>query len=82
MGGMSLMHWLIVIMILLIFFGPSRLPELGKGIGQAIRGFKKGLSEIEDEVEKPTPAPSEKLQASTPHQSHQTTKEKVTEEKS
>ena len=35
--------------ILLLLFGPSKLPGLGKSIGEAIRGFKKGLSEIEDE---------------------------------
>lgn len=42
--------------IALLFFGPSRLPGLGKSVGQAIRGFKKGISEdvAEEEVnEKP-----------------------------
>lgn len=31
--------------IALLFFGPSRLPGLGRSVGQAIRGFKKGISE-------------------------------------
>jgi sec-independent protein translocase protein TatA len=43
MGEFSLFHWVIVLAILLIFFGPSKLPGLGKGLGEAIRGFKKGL---------------------------------------
>ena len=46
--GLSFTHMLLIVAILLIFFGPSRLPGLGKSMGEAIRGFKKGLSEDED----------------------------------
>lgn len=46
MGEFSLPHLLILALILLIFFGPSRLPALGQSIGKAIRGFKEGLNEI------------------------------------
>lgn len=45
MGEFSLTHWLILLAIVLIFVGPSKLPGLGKGLGEAIRGFKKGLNE-------------------------------------
>ena len=45
MGGMSLWHLIILAVIILVLFGPSRLPHMGKSIGEAIRGFKKGLSE-------------------------------------
>jgi sec-independent protein translocase protein TatA len=41
------MHWLVVAAIALIFFGPKRLPELGKSLGQAIRGFKGSMREAE-----------------------------------
>jgi sec-independent protein translocase protein TatA len=34
---------IVVLVIALIIFGPSKLPSLGKGIGEAIRGLKKGL---------------------------------------
>ena len=34
---------LLILAIALLFFGPSRLPGLGKSMGEAIRGFKKGL---------------------------------------
>lgn len=44
MGEFSLSHWLIILVIVLIFVGPSKLPGLGKGLGEAIRGFKKGLN--------------------------------------
>lgn len=47
MGSLSLTHILLLLVIALIFFGPSRLPSLGKSMGKAIRGFKEGLSEID-----------------------------------
>ncbi len=47
MGEMSLVHWLIVIGIFLIFFGPQKLPQLGQSLGKAIRGFKEAMNEIE-----------------------------------
>ena len=46
MQGLSLPHLILLIIILLIFFGPSRLPQLGQSLGKAIRGFKDGLNEI------------------------------------
>jgi sec-independent protein translocase protein TatA len=49
MQGLGLPHILILLVILLIFFGPSRLPGLGQSIGKAIKGFKDGLNEIDAE---------------------------------
>ncbi|MFN7905641.1 MAG: twin-arginine translocase TatA/TatE family subunit [Pseudobdellovibrionaceae bacterium] len=37
--------------ILLLLFGPSKLPGLGKSMGEAIRGFKKGLSELDSNLD-------------------------------
>jgi len=44
-------HWeiLIVLVIALIIFGAGKLPEIGSGIGSAIRNFKKGVAEVEKE---------------------------------
>jgi sec-independent protein translocase protein TatA len=39
------LHLIIVLGIVLLVFGPKKLPELGKGLGEAIRGFKKGFME-------------------------------------
>ena len=50
MGEFSLTHLLLLGLIALIFFGPSRLPALGQSMGKAIRGFKQGLNEIDAEV--------------------------------
>ena len=38
-------HLLLILGICLLFFGPSKLPELGKGLAQGIRGFKDSLKE-------------------------------------
>lgn len=48
MGEFSLLHWGIVIVIVLLFFGPSKLPQLGRSLGEAIRGFKKGIAELDE----------------------------------
>lgn len=50
MGGFSVLHLVLVLIIVLVFFGPSRLPGLGKSIGEAIRGFKKGMNGDEIDV--------------------------------
>lgn len=48
--GIGPWHLLALIVIVLIFFGPSRLPTLGKSMGEAIRGFKKGINGEEIDV--------------------------------
>ena len=45
------MHMLIIFGIALLVFGPKKLPELGKGLGESIRGFK---SAMKAEEEKPS----------------------------
>jgi sec-independent protein translocase protein TatA len=50
MGEFSLTHLLLIAVIFLLFFGPSRLPQLGQSLGKAIRGFKQGLNEIDAEA--------------------------------
>lgn len=46
-GAFQPIHWLVVAAIALIFFGPQRLPELGKALGEAIRRFESSLREDE-----------------------------------
>ena len=47
MGEFSISHMIILAVILLVFFGPSKLPQFGQSLGKAIRGFKQGLNEID-----------------------------------
>jgi sec-independent protein translocase protein TatA len=44
MGSMSAAHWLIVLVVVLLVFGPKRLASLGKGMGEGIRSFREGLA--------------------------------------
>lgn len=60
MGQFSLIHWLVVIVILMLFFGPSKIEGIGKSLGRAIRGFKDGMNEIETSA-KEVPEDTEKL---------------------
>jgi len=59
MGSLSPVHWVIVLVIVLLLFGPGRLAGVGKGLGEGIRSFKKGLS---DDEEPPAPKPPEDKQ--------------------
>jgi len=66
--------WLVLILaIVLIIFGPGKLPELGGAVGRGIREFRKASSEITDEVKssmdrhEPAPAPPPSSTATADH---------------
>jgi len=46
------MHLLVLFGIALLVFGPKKLPELGKGIGESIRGFRAAMKEPENPPDK------------------------------
>jgi len=53
MFGLGFQELLIILVIALIIFGPGKLPQIGSGLGKAIRDFKKGVSgEDSDETAK------------------------------
>ena len=45
MGGLGFPEMVVILIIALVIFGPNRLPQLGEGLGKAIRGFKEGLKD-------------------------------------
>ncbi|MEX0804759.1 MAG: twin-arginine translocase TatA/TatE family subunit [Candidatus Binatia bacterium] len=49
MFGFGIQELLIVLVIALVIFGPSKLPQIGSGLGKAIRDFKKGVSSDDSE---------------------------------
>ena len=44
MFGLGTPELIVILVIVVILFGASRLPQLGEGLGKAIKGFKKGIS--------------------------------------
>lgn len=50
-GPLGWSELLIILFLVLLFFGPKRLPEVAEAIGRSIRKFKKSTQEIKDEIE-------------------------------
>jgi sec-independent protein translocase protein TatA len=45
MGGLSIWHWLIVLVIVMLIFGTKKLRNIGSDLGGAVKGFKEGMRE-------------------------------------
>ncbi len=54
MFGLQPTHWLIIIIVALLFFMPSRLPELGRALGKTIQEFKATAKELKKGAEEPS----------------------------
>lgn len=50
LGGLGLQELIIILVIALIIFGPKKLPEIGRGIGKAMREFKTAATEIQKDI--------------------------------
>jgi sec-independent protein translocase protein TatA len=59
MLGLRMPELLVIGFVVVLLFGANKLPELGSGLGQAIRGFKKAMAGEDEKprVEPPPPAP-------------------------
>jgi sec-independent protein translocase protein TatA len=44
MGSMSLWHWLIVLLVIVLVFGTKKLRNIGSDLGSAVKGFKEGMA--------------------------------------
>jgi sec-independent protein translocase protein TatA len=54
MGSIGGQELFLILLIVLVFFGAKKLPELARGLGQGIREFRKAAKDVQDEVEKET----------------------------
>lgn len=48
MGSLSIFHWLIVLVVVLVVFGTKKLPSIGSDLGKAVKGFKEGIKDSGD----------------------------------
>jgi len=59
MGSLSIWHWLIVLLIVMLVFGTKKLRNIGQDLGGAVKGFKEGMKEAESPAE--TGKPQQKI---------------------
>ncbi|MET0683467.1 MAG: Sec-independent protein translocase subunit TatA [Casimicrobiaceae bacterium] len=67
MGSMSIWHWLIVLVVVLLIFGTKKLRNIGQDLGGAVKGFKDGVKSGEDAAgaAKEADAPAAKIGGAT-----------------
>ena len=49
-GSLGMTEIIIIVLAIVLVFGAKRIPELMKGVGKGVRGFKEGIKGIEDEI--------------------------------
>ncbi|RLT77368.1 twin-arginine translocase TatA/TatE family subunit [bacterium J10(2018)] len=53
-GNLGIAELLIIALVVLLFFGGRKIPELMRGLGKGVSSFKQGMNDIQDEITKPT----------------------------
>ena len=56
MGGLSIWHWLIVLVVVVLIFGTKKLRNIGQDLGGAVKGVKDGMKTTDDPNAASTPA--------------------------
>ena len=59
-GPLGLPELIVILVIVLLLFGSTKIPQIMRGMGQGISEFKKGIKEGNEEPPKPEPPPAEK----------------------
>ena len=50
-GGLGMQEMLLIALVVLLYFGGKKIPELMKGLGKGVRSFKEGMNNMEKEIE-------------------------------
>ena len=50
-GGLGMQEVLLIALVVLLFFGGKKIPDLMKGLGKGVRSFKEGMNNMEKEIE-------------------------------
>jgi sec-independent protein translocase protein TatA len=65
MGGLSIWHWLIVLLVVVLIFGTKKLRNIGQDLGGAVKGFKEGMKSSETEADAAKAAPAQQISGTT-----------------
>ncbi|QDH71518.1 Sec-independent protein translocase subunit TatA [Marilutibacter alkalisoli] len=71
MGSFSIWHWLVVLLIVVLVFGTKRLKNIGKDLGEAVKGFKDGVKTDDQADDAPKQLPQDDASSSTQTRSGQ-----------
>lgn len=63
LGNLKPMEIVVIAVVILLVFGGRKIPELMRGLGKGIRGFKEGLNDMTEEINRPVEKPGEKTDA-------------------
>ena len=66
MGSMSIWHWLVVGVLILLLFGKGRFSDMMGDVAKGIKSFKKGMTEEEEQAQAAPPQPAPRLQQQPP----------------
>jgi sec-independent protein translocase protein TatA len=61
MGSLSIWHWMIVLLVVVLIFGTKKLRNIGQDLGGAVKGFKEGMKSPENEQPAPDSAPAQQI---------------------
>ncbi len=59
MGNLGATEIILIVLVVLLFFGAKKLPELAQGLGKGIREFRKATREIQEDIESDTKKPNQ-----------------------
>ncbi|MDE2145368.1 MAG: Sec-independent protein translocase subunit TatA [Burkholderiales bacterium] len=62
MGGLSIWHWMIVLLVVVLIFGTKKLKNIGTDLGEAVKGFKDGVKGASSDADAPA-APVQQVTA-------------------
>ncbi len=66
MFGLGPTELIVILIIALVIFGPSRLPKVGQSVGQALKAFRDSTDKVQEEVQKSIDQADAKSESSTP----------------
>jgi sec-independent protein translocase protein TatA len=65
MGGLSIWHWLIVLVVVVLIFGTKKLRNIGQDLGGAVKGFKEGMKSPEEAAAADAQQPAQQIPGKT-----------------